>query len=60
MSYQTCTAALLTLIRAYNSGATFTTATSAENDWRMLNQSAAARVNLQFSSKVLQVARTIS
>jgi len=44
MSYQTCTTALLTLIRAYNAGATFTTATSGENDWRVLNQASAAAV----------------
>ena len=44
MSYQTCTTALLTLIRAYNAGVTFTSATSAENDWRVLNQASAAAI----------------
>jgi hypothetical protein len=37
MSYQTVQTAVLTLTRAYNSGATFTTATSAEDDWRVLD-----------------------
>ncbi len=36
MSYTTCATALLTLVRAYNSGATFTTATSAEEDYQLV------------------------
>lgn len=44
MSYQTCTTALLALVRAYSGGTVFTTATSAENDWQILNQSSAAAV----------------
>jgi hypothetical protein len=37
MSYQTIQTAVLTLVRAYNSGATFTTSTSSEDDWRVLD-----------------------
>jgi hypothetical protein len=39
MSYQTIQTAVLTRVRAYNSGATFTTDTSAEDDWRVLDNS---------------------
>lgn len=39
MSYQTIQTAVLTLVRAYNTGLTFTTATSAEDDWRVLDNS---------------------
>ncbi len=40
MSYQTIQTAVLALVRAYNSGATFTADTSAEDDWRVLDTSA--------------------
>lgn len=39
MSYQTIQTAVLTLVRAYNAGATFTADTSAEDDWRVLDNS---------------------
>lgn len=39
MSYQSVQTAVLTLVRAYNSGLTFTTANSAEDDWRVLDNS---------------------
>lgn len=44
MSYATCAAALLTLVRAYNSGATFTTANSAEDDFTLLNSETTAAI----------------
>jgi hypothetical protein len=37
MSYQTIQTAVLTLTRSYNSGLTFTTATSAEDNWKVLD-----------------------
>jgi hypothetical protein len=39
VSYQSIQTAVLTLTRAYNSGLTFTTDTSAEDDWRVLDNS---------------------
>lgn len=39
MSYQSIQTAVLTLVRAYNSGATFTTDTSSEDDFRVLDNS---------------------
>jgi hypothetical protein len=38
-TYTTAEAALLTLVRAYNSGATFTPANSSVDDWRVLDAS---------------------
>jgi hypothetical protein len=35
--YLTVESAYLALVRAYNSGATFTTANSSQNDWRVLD-----------------------
>lgn len=40
MSYQTIQTAVLTLVRAYDNGATFTAETSAEDDWHVLDTSA--------------------
>lgn len=39
MSYATIQSAVLTLVRAYSSGSVFTTATSSEDDWRVLDNS---------------------
>jgi hypothetical protein len=39
MSYQTIQTAVLTLVRAYNSGATFTADTSSEDNWNVIDNS---------------------
>jgi hypothetical protein len=40
MSYQSVQTAVLTLVRSYDNGATFTVDTSSEDDWRVLDNSA--------------------